>query len=256
MKVLIMNIKRLPCYTSAPLWTHYELTISHRLRCIRSSKCGRKPQCWKLNFLPRRAELFCLFVRKNLAKKKNFYAVALKLNSALIYLLSSIRRSIETARNYSQREPHGNSARNLPNDDAPWAPPIITLICSRVGGGGGGGGVRWNGEGGPALGKWSMGWAIGKLDFYALPGGCKQTNQLWIIIAHQSFSQSAPHPPLPLSVCLSVCLASAESASSFDSKTKHTTGQGRRQTAEEQAKFQNAGAGAVGRSRREEGGMP
>lgn len=194
-----MNIKRLPCYTSAPLWTHYELTISHRLRCIRSSKCGRKPQCWKLNFLPRRAELFCLFVCKNLAKKKNFYAVALKLNSALIYLLSSIRRSIETARNYSQREPHGNSARNLPNDDAPWAPPIITLICSRVGGGGG--------EGGPALGKWPMGWAIGKLDFYALPGGCKQTNQLWIIIAHQSFSQSAPIPPVCPSVGPSICLS-------------------------------------------------
>lgn len=173
--------------------------------------------------MPRRAELFCLFVCKNLAKKKNFYAVALKLNSALIYLLSSIKRSIKTARNYSQREPHGNSARNLPNDDAPWAPPIITLICSRVGGGGG--------EGGPALGKWPMGWAIGKLDFYALPGGCKQTNQLWIIIAHQSFSQSAHHPPIPLSVRLSVCLASAESASSFDSKTKYTTGQGRRQTA-------------------------
>lgn len=146
----------------------------------------------------------------------------------------SIEQHQEKHRNcqklFAKREPHGNSARNLPNDDAPWAPPIITLICSR-GGGGGGGGVRWNGEGGPALGKWPMGWAIGKLDFYALPGGCKQTNQLWIIIAHQSFSQSAHHPPISLSVRLSVCLASAESASSFDSKTKHTTGQGRRQTA-------------------------
>lgn len=89
-----------------------------------------------------------------------------------------------------------------------------------------------------------MGWAIGKLDFYALPGGCKQTNQLWIIIAHQSFSQSAPLPPPPsLYPSLSVCLASAESASSFDSKTKHTTGQGRRQTAGT-GQVSNAGTGA------------
>lgn len=66
---------------------------------------------------------------------------------------------------------------------------------------------RGGGEGKAALDKWQMGWAIGKLDFYALPGGCKQTNQLWIIIAHQSFSQSArlppPYHPLSLSICLS-----------------------------------------------------
>lgn len=66
---------------------------------------------------------------------------------------------------------------------------------------------RRGGVGGAALDKWQMGWAIGKLDFYALPGGCKQTNQLWIIIAHQSFSQSAPLPPTPLSLSLSVCLS-------------------------------------------------
>lgn len=97
-----------------------------------------------------------------------------------------------------------------------------------------------------------MGWAIGKLDFYALPGGCKQTNQLWIIIAHQSFSQSAPLPPPPsLSPSLSVCLASAESASSFDSKTKHTTGQGRRQTAGT-GQVSNAGSGGRRKGGREE----
>lgn len=107
-------------------------------------------------------------------------------------------------------------------------------------------GERRGGEGGAALDKWQMGWAIGKLDFYALPGGCKQTNQLWIIIAHQSFSQSAP-----LSPSLSVCLASAESASSFDSKTKHTTGQGRRQTAGT-GQVSNAGSGGRRKGGREE----
>lgn len=174
--------------------------------------------------------------------------MALKLNSALIYPLSSIRRSIETARNYSQREPHGNSARNLPND-APWAPPIITLICSRV---------KEEGERGPALDKWQMGWAIGKLDFYALPGGCKQTNQLWIIIAHQSFSQSAPLPP-PSPSSLPIYLFVWQVPSQLQVSTaKQSTQQakaGDRQ--QEQAKFQmqELEERAVGGSRAK-GGMP
>lgn len=111
------------------------------------------------------------------------------------------------------------------------------------------------GEGGAALDKWQMGWAIGKLDFYALLGGCKQTNQLWIIIAHQSFSQSAlpSRSPLSLPLCLFVWQVPSQLQVSTAKQSTQQAKAGDRQ--QEQAKFQMQEQEQGGRCRAK-GGIP